>query len=64
MIPPGLKSPALEVVGEEDLGSLTKNRKILRSSDAHQLGAILERQFYLPEQNPDPQEIIAFLRAK
>ncbi|MFR1758700.1 MAG: PHP domain-containing protein [Christensenellaceae bacterium] len=63
MIPRGLQAPAVEVFGDENLGSLIFNRKVLRSSDAHQLGAILEPVFHLPLPEPDPEAVIAWLRS-
>ena len=63
MIPKELHAPAVEIFGDEDLGSLTFNRKVLRASDAHQLGAILEPVFHLPLPGPYPEAVIAWLRS-
>jgi len=63
MIPKELHAPAVEIFGDEDLGSLTFNRKVLHASDAHQLGAILEPVFHLPLPGPDPEAVIAWLRS-
>ena len=63
MIPKGLNAPAVEVFGDEDLGSITFGRKVLHSSDAHQLGAILEPVSHLPLDTADPETVIAWLRS-
>jgi len=62
MIPKGLKAPTVEVFGQEELGSLIFGRKVLHSSDAHQLGVILEPEFFLPVDRADPAAVIEWMR--
>ena len=62
MIPKGLHAPTVEVFGKEELGSLIFGRKVLHSSDAHQLGSILEPEFHLPLDTSDPALVIEWLR--
>ena len=64
MVPQGLKTSVMEAFGSRIPDDVTKNNKLLYSSDAHQLGAILERTFFLPLDSADPRAVIAYFRAE
>jgi hypothetical protein len=63
-MPQGLKTAVVEVFGKDVPQEVIENNKVLRSSDAHKLGAILERNFFLPLESADPSAVIAYFRGE